>query len=795
MNSRKTLVNVAVQGPFRRTFAYHLPPDIASLQPGQRVLVGFGRTRTVGFYLGPQETDPGVDTKPIVRALDPTSFFSDDLFRLCLWLADYYFANPADCLATALPSILKTRRPVKLIWGNVLDVAIPGEVRSLFRPGKAISGDVIHTLRGFERGLLNTLTANGAIEEVWPTSEQPRMVVRGYRVADPALWDPFFRRKRVAPEKFEGEQTRVELRAAGWSDTHIRQAVNAGLLDASVAEQRDRILDFVAPREDVALLQPNHEQQKVIDTVAQMLGKGFQASLLHGITGSGKTLVYCHLVSRVLEAGQSALVLTPEIALTGATLAYFRGFFGDLVTVIHSAMTSRERMESWNGIRRGRYRVVIGPRSAVFAPIQDPGIVIVDEEHDGSYKQDDPAPRFNGRDAAVMRGQLCGIPVLLGSASPSVESYHNATSGRYTLLELKERPGDARLPVVRIVNMGRDRLEGELSFLSYPLKKEIGQRLDRGDQVILFLNRRGYSPQLKCLDCGHVPECPQCNIRLTYHKVGRKLTCHYCGHLESARDRCDRCGHSYRFPGAGTQKVEEQIIRLFPQANVLRFDSDTASGRKNAHQLLKSFAAREYNLLLGTQMVTKGLDLAGVTLVGVLSADIGLDMPDFRASEKTFDRLLQVAGRSGRGDQPGDVFIQTYYPSHDVVEDAARQDFHTFFEREIESRRLHDFPPFCRCVRFVLAGKEEALLREQSLAFSQRLEQRLSSAGTAGLILGPAACPLKYLRYHHRHHILVMTRQVTRLVRMLAAWEVEQANFGLSSGVKVAVDVDPYEMM
>jgi primosomal protein N' (replication factor Y) len=489
-------------------------------------------------------------------------------------------------------------------------------------------------------------------------------------------------------------------------------------------------------------------------------------------------------------------VLTPEIALAGSTLSYFRGFFGDLVTVIHSAMTERERLESWRGIRSGRFKIVIGPRSALFAPVPDLGLIVVDEEHDPSYKQDNPSPRFQGRDAAIMRARIARIPIVLGTASPSFESYHNAQTGRYQLLHLTKRPRGATLPTVRLVDMRTERLKGDLPFFSFALKQQMEKRFDRDEQVILYLNRRGHSPQIKCAGCGYVPRCPHCQVNMTFHKVGHKLSCHYCGHVEATPKRCPQCGSDkLLFLGAGTQKIEESIPRLLASARVVRLDSDSASGRKRAYQILSGFASGESNLLLGTQMVTKGLDFPGVTLVGVLSADFSMDLPDFRASEKTFARLLQVAGRSGRV-APGEVLIQTYYPESELIDDAARQDYESFYKREIESRRALSYPPFSRLVNFRLSCKDENKLQETALEFRERLLGRIKSAGLKqSAPLGPAPCPLYRLRGNYRRHLFVKTRQVIKFVRMLRQWELSEPRFKLPSTIKLAVDVDPDDMM
>jgi len=796
MGSR-TLVNIAVSGPLRRTFAYHLTDDIARLDPGQRVLVEFGRRRTLGFYLGQPTSPPTVTTKPVIRALDAASQFPNELFDLCLWMADYYFANPADCLACALPPALKTRRSAILKWTDNLSSLMPPKVEPFFRAGKKLSPAQIDNLRRLERSMVADLVQSGAIVEVWPESgPEPKQLVSGYRAAQPNLWPEFFKRRRFQPEIFDGERDRADLLAAGWTDHYLKGAIQADLLKPVHAARADDILSFVQPKKGVVDLEPNTGQRTAIEALQSRLGAGFGVSLLHGITGSGKTLVYCHLAREVIERGKSVLVLTPEIALSGATLAYFRGFFGDIVTVVHSAMTPRERNESWRGVCDGKYRIVVGPRSALFAPLQNLGLIIVDEEHDSSYKQVDPSPRFHGRDCAIMRGKINGVPVLLGSASPSLESYHHARSGRYQLLKLDERPAGAELPRVTVIDLCTQKLQGDTPYLSFALKHEIDRRLEADQQAILFLNRRGYSPQLKCAACGHVPACPYCEIKLTYHKAGRRLSCHYCGHSVIGYDVCEKCsGNQFLYPGTGTQKVEEHVARLFKQGRVLRFDSDTASGRKNGHKLLHEFASRRYNLLLGTQMVTKGLDLPGVTLVGVLSADIGIDLPDLRANEKTFARLLQVAGRSGRGKDAGDVFIQTYYPESGVIADAAAQDYVSFFEREIESRRALGYPPFGRLIRFVLSAVNKQQLEDAVARFGTELEKRASRSQLEIEILGPTACPISLLRGRARRHLIVKTNKTVAFTRMLTEWESEQARFGLPAKIRVSVDVDPDDMM
>ncbi len=794
--SSPTLIQVAVVGPMRRTFTYSLPPEVGPLAPGQRILVPFGNRKKIGYYLGPaQPLPPGIRPRDVIKPLDEQSYFNPDLFSFCVWMADYYFANPADALACALPASLKNATSVRFRWVSQSPL-VPETFRALGKPGQMISAAVLKKLHAAGSDTVRKLIRAGAIEEVWDKGpDEESLKISGYRMTESAELSALAKKGKPSPAPFDGVRSKAELLTLGWSDHYIAKARQLHFIEPLFAA-KSGLLDFIKPRPEVRAIRLNDEQRNVVDTVNASLADGFKTFLLHGITGSGKTIVYCHLAEKVIERKKTVLVLTPEIALSGATLAYFRGFFGDRVTVIHSAMTDRERLESWQGIRKGKYQIVVGPRSAIFAPLPQIGLIIVDEEHDGSYKQDDPAPRFHGRDSAIMRAKINKVPVILGSASPSVESYHNARSGRYQLLELTQRPGDAVLPEVRIIDMRTEGARGEMPFVSITLKRAIEKRIAADQQVILFLNRRGYSPMLRCGECGHIPACPQCNIRLTYHKVGNRLTCHYCGYVRANYDRCDGCdGTRILYMGAGTQKVEESLPKLFEHARTIRLDSDSAAGRVSAHRILTSFALREYNLLLGTQMVTKGLDMPNVSLVGVLSADIGADLPDFRASEKTFARLLQVAGRSGRADIKGEVLLQTYAPESELIGDAARQDYRSFFSRELESRKECSYPPFVRVTNIILSGPEEDSLERAALSFSEQLRLRIKQAKVAADILGPAPCPLYFLRKSYRRHLIVKTNQQVALVRMLTEWENAEARFKLPSAVKITVDIDPDDMM
>lgn len=780
----------------RRSLTYRVPAAIGTLQIGQRLQVPLGRRRVMGFFLGYEQHDSGMRIKDVLGVIDAVSLFHPDLCQFLLWMADYYFANPFDCFTAALPPSMKARRAT-VMWSRSTGQELPKVVERLIRPGKRLSKKTVEQLSSIDGSLLSNLIADGVVVEVWPSGDSPSSRRKiGYRAVEIESWGDHFAKRRSTLEPFDGVRSVAELGQRGFSSYAIRQLVDARLLDPVYAEKPMQILDFVRSREGVRDIQPTSEQQLAVDKIAPDLANGFAATLLHGITGSGKTLVYCKLIEKVLAAGKTALVMTPEIALVGTTLAYLRGFFGNDVAVIHSGMSMRERMASWDGIRKGKYRVVVGPRSAVFAPLVDIGLVIVDEEHDGSYKQDDPSPRFHGRDAAVMRAKICNASVVLGSASPSLESYQNAEKGRYRLVELSERPGAASLPSVRVVDMRSEKLGGDLGHLSFALKQGIDQRLEAGEQVILYHNRRGYSPHLKCDQCGSVPECPHCQVKLTFHKVGRKLVCHYCGYVQPCPSACPDCGNSRLMNmGAGTQRVEEDITRLFASVPTMRMDSDSATGRTRGHQILQEFAQGKASVLLGTQMVTKGLDLPMVTLVGVLSADLSMDLPDFRAEEKAFAKLLQVSGRSGRAEKAGEVLIQTYYPHSATIDNVARQDYKSFYEREIESRRDRNYPPFAHLVNFILSAKNEQALEKASLSLRDDLVAVTKKARLGVNVLGPAPCPLYYLRGMYRRHLFVVTRQIVRFVKLLTEWEESSSRFGLPSSLKVVVDVDADDMM
>jgi primosomal protein N' (replication factor Y) len=541
--------------------------------------------------------------------------------------------------------------------------------------------------------------------------------------------------------------------------------------------------------------------------------------LLHGVTGSGKTEVYLQAIAHTLEQGKGAIVLVPEIALTPQTVERFKARFSSgkwqtLVAVLHSHLSSGERHDEWHKIRQGRARIVIGARSAIFAPVDPLGLIIVDEEHEHTYKQEE-SPRYHARDVAIMRGQMEGAPVVLGSATPSLETYFNCRKGKYTLLELPERVDDQKMPQVRVVDMRQAaRKDKGTPIFSPQLKEAVTQRLERGEQTILFLNRRGYSTSLQCPKCGHVCGCPNCSISLTYHRLEQKLACHICGHSERVPSVCpnESCKNpAIRFAGTGTQKVEETLAKLFPHARTKRMDADTMKRKDDYRQILGDFRVGKIDILVGTQMIAKGLHFPNVTLVGIIFADLALHQPDFRAGERTFQLLTQVAGRAGRGDIEGEVVVQAFTPFHPAIQFARRHDFQGFYEQETEFREQLKYPPFSRVALLTLKGRNEEKVKFSAEHLKKVLESTIhglkskvqspKSKADATLdighwtldlvIAGPAPAPLLRAETFYRYQIMLRTQRMSALSRELAKI-IESLQ--LPDEVMLTVDIDPVNL-
>jgi primosomal protein N' (replication factor Y) len=534
---------------------------------------------------------------------------------------------------------------------------------------------------------------------------------------------------------------------------------------------------------------PNPEQQKVLDRISGCVERNEnKVFLLHGITGSGKTEIYLQAMQDVLSRGRSGMILVPEIALTPQTEERFRSRFGEVVAVFHSNMLQSKRFNQWKRINEGKARIVVGPRSAVFSPFRDLGIIVVDEEHEPSYKQED-SPRYHARDVAVKRAQMNGIPVVLGSATPSMESYYKAVRGEYELVELTRRTDEKELPAVKIVDMRMDiDTRSGRKVLSGVMEEALRKDIKGKNQCLIFQNRRGFSTFLICRKCGYVVKCPTCDSPMVYHRQKKMIICHYCNKTAGPPDICPECkSDRIMYRGTGTQKVEEELGKVIPGAVIARMDSDTMSKRGAHRKVLRKFKEHEIDAIVGTQMIAKGLDFPKVTLVGVVSADANLNLPDFRSGERTFNLITQVAGRAGRGDLGGEVIVQTFTPDNYAISMAARHDFHGFYLREIESRRDLMFPPFSNLIKVTLRGKEE----DGVIKIAEKLTRKLGEKMPGYDIIGPVPSPMARLRGYFRWNVIIRTSSREKAVRDLRK---ALKGFRKGSGIDLAVDVDPASM-
>jgi primosomal protein N' (replication factor Y) (superfamily II helicase) len=584
------------------------------------------------------------------------------------------------------------------------------------------------------------------------------------------------------------------LRQTSLDNQTLRALVKRGL-----AEMREEavVRDPHAGEQFVATsnLVLNAEQLLALKEITQALDSPESAGpiLLHGVTGSGKTEIYLQAIRAALEHGRSAIVLVPEISLTSQTVERFKGRFAeaqDAVAVLHSHLSEGERHDEWHKIHSGRARIVIGPRSAVFAPLKKLGLIVVDEEHENTYKQEE-APRYNARDVAVVRARIEKCVVVLGSATPSLESYHNAVRGKYRLAALSQRIDEKQMPLMRIVDLRQERRkEKAIAILSEKLRAAIADRLDKGEQTILFLNRRGFSTSLLCSDCGKARNCPNCSVALTFHRRVARLSCHLCGHTAAVPKKCPACGRdALIYAGFGTEKVESTVAHIFPKATVRRMDADSMTRKEAYRETLRNFRTGKIDILVGTQMIAKGLHFPNVTLVGIINADLALHLPDFRAGERTFQLLTQVAGRAGRGETPGEVFVQTYTPFSPSIQFARHHDFAGYFQQELEFRERCDFPPFKHAVLITVRSAHEGRAKLSAETLVRRLKGSLGSE----FILGDATpAPLEKLQGQFRFHILMRGEAIMRLSRLVRE-TLDKLPF--PEDVAVAVDVDPYQLL
>ena len=757
------VARVAIDLGLDRLFTYLVPEELErKLAVGQLLLVPFGHRTAKGFVmeiLGSAGTLPAGDgkysLKPIAEIVDETPFFSPALLRLVRDVAAYTASPVETVLRAAVPAavVKPSARARELLYVDVLpDVARDGTQG--VAAGRAQGGEA--------PGTVDSSPVPGKI------SAKRRWIM-----------------EQVA--RLGGGWMQSICRELKTTPATIRAMAAESLL---VVEPRARRRDPLAGRKVLPSkpLPLNEEQAAALAAITSLDSSDARRSpaiLLHGVTGSGKTEVYLQAIAAELAAGRGAIVLVPEIALTPQTVQRFASRFGGLVAVLHSALSDGERYDEWHRIRSGEARVVIGPRSAVFAPVKDLGLIVVDEEHDTSYKQDD-TPRYNARDVAVMRAKAEGAKVVLGSATPSLETWVNAASGKYALASMTRRAGAGTLPSVRIVDMSEPGNRG--AIFSRELLDAIRLRLDRGEQTILFLNRRGFSRSVRCASCGHVLECPGCGIPYTYHRADSCCRCHVCGGWTSVPDKCPECGaHALEYKGFGTQRAEAALAACFKRARILRMDADSTSRRRSHDDILGAFRRREADILVGTQMIAKGLDFPSVTLVGVLNADSSLSMPDFRAAERTFQLLSQVSGRAGRAELCGEAVIQTYDPASPTIRAAARGDYGAFAAMELKDREEAWFPPYCHLACVNMRSKDAGLVSDWATMYSRSL------AKVDGLSVGDAVpSALEMADGWHRWQIVVRSERTSRIVR---AWKWLVGERPAPNGLRVAIDIDAFNML
>jgi primosomal protein N' (replication factor Y) len=789
-------VDVALRAPGRRLFTYALPASLsAAAVRGVRVVVPVRRTHQAGIVWRQHSTPPLESAKTVADLLDERPIFPESLLKLAEWLSEYYHCGLGEALFAMLPAGLKSE--IETVYRHDPDRVptgklTPSERKLCFHIAEHPGATRRELLSAFPAEAtadrLEHLVALGTLDcqrqyrphrATEPTETAIQWADSG---TDPAP-SPLSEYLRMAA--LPVRTVELERRFPGSARQIVSLSRRKLIVRVKLKSTYRPALPPALPPESFALSQ---EQSVATREIIDSLGR-HRTFLLQGVTGSGKTEVYIRSLVATLEQGRSALYLVPEIGLADHLLIRLAPHFESQVAVLHSGLTERERARAWKAVASGERRLVVGTRSACLAPIDNLGLVIVDEEQDPSLKQDQPAPRYHGRDVAIWRAQQCQAVCVLGTATPSLESWHHARSGKYQLLRLPERVGGRALPKVEFIDRRAHAPALKGGMVTGTLARHIEKALEQREQSILFLNRRGFSGSLRCGACGFAPGCPDCSVTYTFHRERRQLRCHHCGRAEPAPAVCSACGGSeHTYPRAGTQQVERELHELFPTARIARLDLDTAGLSGGSRQVLSAFGKHEVDILLGTQMVTKGLHFPSVSLVGILNTDMALDIPDFRSAERLVQQVMQVAGRAGRGELPGCVYAQTYNPQAPVFEHLLRHDFDAFADAELETRRQLGFPPFARCIAVWVQAEAEGIAEAACLSLARRLGE---SRSPLYRLLGPAPAPLRRLRRHFRWHFLLLTRKIPACLLELDA----ACSAATLSGARVMVDVDPVHLL
>ena len=798
MKYAKVAINLPAKNMFRQ-FTYKVPAALDFLDQGWRVVVPFGRQLLEGFIVEEdREPDTSLDIKDIVDVLGTSPWFNREMLATAYWLSQYYLCTLAEALRLFIPGHRSIAAVGRYVPVSELTEGLAPQEQELYdflTLKGPLSRKVIRNLPGGETALKGLITKKAVALSFEVKYKLKEKTERTFAVTPEG-------KAALLAENLRGKSQKAVLEALVKQDVMSRDELVAEGISAAVlhslagkgwiVEGRRRVLrdsyrGLLAHKETMILTE---EQQVAIQAVEKARQAGESRTfLLQGVTGSGKTEVYLRLTAHALEQGKQVMMLVPEIALTGQIVKRFRSWFGDTVAVAHSRLSANERADVWARMRSGKASVLIGVRSAVFCPFKDLGLILMDEEHEGSYKQED-RPSYHARLVAQYRAHYCGVPVVLGSATPDLESYHYATTGVYTHLKLTHRAkAGSHLPAVSIVDMRAELQKGNRSVLSDELHEALEQTIRQGQQAIILLNRRGYSTFVLCRDCGQSLMCPNCAVALVYHARQQQMVCHYCGHTEPVPKVCPHCGSSrIRFFGTGTEKAEQEIQALCPEVRPLRMDQDSTGGKFAHEQILQAFAQGDYNVLLGTQMVAKGHDIPNVTLVGVLSADSALNLPDFRSGERCFALLTQAAGRAGRGDKPGKVIFQAYDAENPILQQAAKQDYEGFAQMELAQRKEAGYPPFSRLLKITVLHKnqQDAISTAQQLVNNLQAWQLETKAEVE--IMGPFPAIVPMVKQIYRINILLKSRHM----RVVKDW-LRQSPYPHMPNV--CFDVDPVSVM
>jgi primosomal protein N' (replication factor Y) len=813
---------IAIPLNVHQTFTYRLPDSFAAeAQPGCRVLVPFGTQLLTGYIVDLHQTlaeagqaEVGVTIKDVEELFDIEPLVTPELLALTKWIADYYYAPWGETIKSCLPAGINTEAE------TILSVTEEGLAALQSATAKRAESTKFRALALVaEFGELNAATLGKAFEKKKTAALVRELERSGYVTLRREMQSASVKPKRQQAVRllkaaadgktFTAQQQRVvELLSAAPDAIALSELTDLAEVSGSVIrtlEKRGHIEIFQREvrRDPLAAYQPRAvvdeyeltpQQQNAYDQISAKLGEGkYAAFLLHGVTGSGKTEVYIRAMRAALERGKSALMLVPEISLTPMFARRLQDHFGAGVAILHSSLSDGERLDEWNRLRMGEARICIGARSAIFAPMSGLGLIVVDEEHEASYKQDE-TPRYHGRDTAIMRAHQAEAVIILGSATPSMESYHNAQTGKYVYLKMGERIGGRALAEVEIVDLRKTfEKHGKQQVFSDEMKAAIEENHARKQQTMVLLNRRGYSSFLLCRSCGHRAACPNCDVALTYHKIEARLICHYCNHAERIPRACPACQGLYiQYVGEGTEQIEHLLKELYPQMRISRLDRDTTRRRGSFEKLLSEFASGDVDLLVGTQMIAKGHDFPNVTLVCVVSVDAGLGMPDFRAAERTFQLLTQVAGRAGRGVHPGRVLIQSYNTDHYALEFARLQDYERFYEHEINFRRNLHYPPFLALINILVRHEDLAKASYTASELARLIRQADPERHLR--VLGPAPAPLARLKGEHRMQVMIKTRNRRQAREALDAAMDELKDKGHDLRI-ISIEVDPVNLM